>query len=65
VRSEGPERIEPEWWLEIGAATSLPRDYYVVEDDTGTRFWLFRDGSYGQAREAGGTPAWYLHGVFG
>ena len=37
------------------------RDYYIVEDDTGERFWLFRDGLYG--RETA-QPTWWIHGVF-
>lgn len=36
------------------------RDYYVAEDEGGRRFWLFRQGLYGEA----GTPAWYMHGFF-
>jgi protein ImuB len=36
------------------------RDYYVVEDQDGRRFWVYRQGFYtGQA-----IPAWYLHGFF-
>lgn len=58
VCAEGPERIAAEWWQ---AATEAPaRDYYWVEDDTGRRYWLFRDGAY-----VAGYPArWYLHGLF-
>lgn len=36
------------------------RDYYVVEDQNGSRFWVFRQGLYGADRQ----PAWYLHGFF-
>jgi protein ImuB len=36
------------------------RDYYVVEDQQGHRFWVFRLGLYGGAVH----PSWYLHGVF-
>ena len=36
------------------------RDYFVAEDDGGRRFWLFREGLYGEAEE----PRWYLHGFF-
>ena len=42
--SEGPERIRSEWWRE---ADSAARDYYTVEDEGGRRFWLYRDGLYG------------------
>lgn len=55
-KADGPERIEPEWWLEAG----LHRDYYVVEDEEGKRYWLFRAGHY---REDG-KPDWFLHGFF-
>ena len=59
VRSEGPERIAPEWWRRDGART---RDYYRVEDKDGRRFWLYRDGLYQRDVE---KPCWYLHGIFG
>lgn len=36
------------------------RDYYVVEDAEGARFWVYRQGLYGGAR----LPRWYLHGLF-
>jgi protein ImuB len=59
TKAEGPERLSPEWWpAEQGSYQS--RDYYTVEDETGRRFWLYREGLYGQ----GGTPRWYLHGLF-
>ncbi|MEP0321527.1 DNA polymerase Y family protein [Bauldia litoralis] len=59
ARSEGPERIAPEWWCNDEDET---RDYFRVEDATGHRFWLFREGLYGRETIA---PRWYLHGVFG
>ncbi len=60
-RAEGPERIGEEWWkrdindVSVGAI----RDYYRVEDQAGTRFWLFRAGLYGDE-----PPRWWLHGLF-
>jgi protein ImuB len=40
---------------------ALTRDYYLVEDLSGHRFWLFREGLYG--RET--TDAhWFVHGLF-
>ena len=56
VRAEGPERIEPEWWID-GARH---RDYYAVEDEAGMRYWIFRSGPYT------GLPSspWFLHGYF-
>lgn len=54
-RSDGPERIEREWWLDEGEH----RDYYIVEDQHGFRYWVFRSGHYGKQ-----NPEWYLHGFF-
>ena len=61
ARAEGPERIAPEWWRERG--TARLRDYYRVEDREGRRFWIYREGLFGDGR--GGDPVWYLHGLFG
>jgi len=64
TRAEGPERIAPEWWHEIGSATSGTRDYYTVEDDAGARFWVFRDGKDGDGTMP--VPAvWYVQGLWG
>ena len=71
VKSEGPERIAPEWWRGLVREgrtsetinSARPRDYYRIEDEDGHRYWVFREGLY---QEAGlGPPSWYLHGVFG
>ena len=90
-RSEGPERIAPEWWTALPARSQLPpraphteaeptmnrqetpepsrrrgprvRDYYALEDETGGRFWIFREGLY-QPNGEDGPPAWYVHGLF-
>jgi protein ImuB len=59
AQAQGPERIAPEWWHRTAERT---RDYYVVEDMEGRRFWLYRAGLYGQP---GTTPQWFVHGVFG
>ncbi len=61
MRAEGPERIAPEWWRERGSARL--RDYYLVEDAQGRRYWIYREGLFGDGR--GGDPVWYLHGLFG
>jgi protein ImuB len=58
AQAEGPERIAPEWWLR--ADSDVERDYYIVEDGAGRRFWLYRAGLYG----GGATPQWFVHGVF-
>ena len=74
VASEGPERIAPEWWracatspqvpsrlgVESCAKNARPRDYYRVEDQAGGRFWLFREGLFGE----GEPPRWFVHGLF-
>jgi protein ImuB len=61
ARAEGPERIAPEWWR--GGEEDQPtRDYFRVEDESGHRFWLFREGLYGRETAA---PRWFMHGVFG
>ncbi|HEY4920130.1 MAG TPA: DUF6504 family protein [Xanthobacteraceae bacterium] len=59
ARAQGPERITAEWWRN---GTEAPtRDYYLVEDDAGRRFWLFREGLF--ARETA-APRWFVHGLF-
>ncbi|WP_395645288.1 Y-family DNA polymerase [Terricaulis sp.] len=55
VRSEGPERISGDW-----QRREMTRDYYRVEDSKGRRYWLYREGLYGEADE----PRWYVHGLF-
>ncbi|MGL6211436.1 MAG: Y-family DNA polymerase [Paracoccaceae bacterium] len=60
ARYEGPERIAPEWWKDR-PGTRL-RDYFKVEDQSGRRFWLFREGLHEDGR--GGDPRWFLHGMF-
>jgi protein ImuB len=62
-RAEGPERLAEEWWRRPfeDAAPGRVRDYYRVEDDTGARFWVFRDGLY----DSDSPPRWWLHGLFG
>jgi protein ImuB len=58
-KSEGPERIEQEWWLEQG----FFRDYYTVEDREGRRYWVFRLGPYSEEKEKE-LPDWFIHGFF-
>jgi len=61
VRADGPERIAGEWWRRPGERVAI-RDYWVVEDDDGCRFWLFRWGD-GLDPATGGL-SWFLHGFF-
>ena len=51
-RYEGPERISPEWWL---SNLDMTRDYYRIENESGQRFWLYKEGE----------TKWFLHGIFG
>ena len=61
ARTEGPERIAPEWWRQPSSARL--RDYYHVEDSEGRRYWIYREGLVGDGR--GGAPNWFIHGLFG
>jgi protein ImuB len=60
LRSEGPERIAPEWWRERGNVRL--RDYYRIEDGEGRRYWIYRAGLPDDNR--GGMPEWFLQGLF-
>lgn len=62
-RADGPERIGPEWWHAVSEPDRERqlRDYYCLEDETGGRYWVFREGLYRPDH----LPRWYLHGVFG
>jgi protein ImuB len=57
-RSEEPERLAMEWWIDGPDAGA--RDYFRIEDDTGHRFWIYREGLYGQLP----PPRWFMHGIF-
>ncbi len=59
VKSQGPERIAPEWWTLTPG--ERPRDYYHIEDEEGRRYWLYRDGLYGE--DDGPPPKWFVHGL--
>jgi protein ImuB len=48
----GPERIETGWW----DGEDVQRDYFVAEDRSGLRLWVFRERSGGRR--------WFLHGIF-
>jgi protein ImuB len=56
IKADGPERIEQEWWLQQGQH----RDYYSVEDEEGSRYWLFRLGHYDMQK----SFQWFIHGFF-
>jgi protein ImuB len=60
LRMEGPERIATEWWRDE-EKMRRSRDYYIVEDEEGCRFWLFREGVYGEPQSP--SPGWFIHGL--
>jgi protein ImuB len=59
VASEGPERIAMEWWRD-DKGQALTRDYYRVASQSGARFWLYREGLFGEEPQ----PRWFVHGLF-
>ena len=64
VCADGPERIAPEWWREdpsqLFTGEMEARDYYRLEDEAGSRFWVFREGLYRPEK----VVHWYMHGFF-
>jgi protein ImuB len=68
--SQGPERIAIEWWRRLDPPAhahaserqqTLTRDYYLVEEAGGHRFWLYREGLYERETTA---ARWFVHGLF-
>jgi len=57
--AQGPERIGAEWWRHREQKPT--RDYYLVEDPVGRRFWLYREGLFGRETAA---ARWFVHGLF-
>ena len=57
--AEGPERLECEWWRKEAPC----RDYFLVEDEEGCRYWLFREGGGGW--DAGRKLSDYGHELSG
>lgn len=60
-RADGPERVFGEWWKRPNELEAV-RDYFVVENDGGERFWIFRSGD-GVDPETG-SHRWFMHGIF-
>jgi protein ImuB len=58
AEAHGPERIETAWWR----GPTVRRDYYIVETESGARFWLFR--RLGSRARGPRDSDWYLHGIF-
>jgi len=61
-RAQGPERIAGEWWRTKDQKPEPTRDYFLLEDTDGHRFWLFREGLYGRETT---NARWFVHGLFG
>ncbi|KQO77626.1 nucleotidyltransferase [Rhizobium sp. Leaf262] len=61
-RADGPERVFGEWWKRDREQAAV-RDYFMVEDESGERFWIFRAGDGEHANT--GSQLWFLHGLFG
>ena len=61
AKADGPERLFGEWWRHEEEMAAV-RDYFLIEDETGERFWLFRSGD--GEDPATGDLRWYVHGVF-
>lgn len=61
-RADGPERIFGEWWT-CPREMQAVRDYFIVEDEQGERYWVYRAGD-GVDPETG-SHGWFIHGVFG
>jgi protein ImuB len=59
AHAQGPERIAGEWWR--SRVHQPTRDYYVVENEAGHRFWIYREGFYDRG---GPSPRWFVQGLF-
>ncbi|MGO7402043.1 DNA polymerase Y family protein [Rhizobium ruizarguesonis] len=60
--ADGPERVFGEWWKRDSELEAV-RDYFVVENEIGERYWIFRSGD-GIDPETG-SHKWFMHGIFG
>lgn len=61
ARADGPERVRGEWWVSDNEKGKV-RDYFILEVESGERFWVFRGGD-GQHEDTGSLN-WFLHGKF-
>lgn len=60
-RADGPERVFGEWWKRDSEFDAV-RDYFVIENEVGERYWIFRSGD-GLDPETG-SHKWFIHGIF-
>ncbi len=61
-RADGPERVFGEWWKRDSEYEAV-RDYFVIENESGEQYWIFRSGD-GIDPETG-SHKWFMHGIFG
>ena len=54
----GPERIAPEWWLDLPDWRTGQRDYWRVDTDRGHRLWIYF--AHGDTL----SPGWFCQGRF-
>lgn len=60
AHSEGPERIQPEWWLDDPDWRSGLRDYWRVQTHQGRRLWLFHTPKVSHLH----VTTWFVQGEF-
>lgn len=60
-RADGPERIFGEWWQRTSEWAAV-RDYFIVEDESGERLWVYRSGDGVDGKT--GSHRWFVHGIF-
>jgi protein ImuB len=65
AKAQGPERLSPEWWRPDPRQGARTRDYYAVEDESGRRYWLFREGLYDRVEGEDRLPQWWIQGAWG
>ncbi len=58
---ENMQALKPTW--KRSAEAEAVRDYFQVEDEEGTRFWLYRRGDAVDGRT--GDLSWHVQGMFG
>jgi protein ImuB len=60
VRPEAEPGVRPEAEPAVRPEAERIRDYYVIENEAGQRFWVFRTGLHAGVA----APQWFIHGLF-
>ncbi|OYW82281.1 MAG: hypothetical protein B7Z26_03665, partial [Asticcacaulis sp. 32-58-5] len=60
VAADSAEVVRGEWWVSDHEKGKV-RTYFVLEVESGQRFWVFRGGDGIHAST--GSLTWYMHGV--